>query len=80
MRTTINIAEDALIAAKNIAQRERLSLGDAVSEFIRWGTAAGASVVQRHQSSPRGRFALLTARDEVVTPRPVRELMEREGI
>ena len=25
MRTTINLAEDALIAARNIAQRERLS-------------------------------------------------------
>ena len=80
MRTTINIAEDALIAARNIAQRERLSLGDAVSELIRRGTAAGSSVVQYHRLKPRGRFALLAARDEVLTPQRVRELMEREGI
>lgn len=79
MRTTINLAEDALIAAKNIAQRERISLGDAVSELIRRGTAAGTSG-QRPQPAPRGRFALLAARDEVVTPQRVRELMEREGI
>ena len=80
MRTTINIAEDALIAAKNIAQRERLSLGDAVSELIRRGTAAGTSIVPRHQPATRGRFALLGARDKVVTPQRVRELMERGGI
>ena len=80
MRTTINLAEDALIAARNIAQRERLSLGDAVSELIRRGTAAGSSVVQHDQPKPRGRFALLAARDEVLTPQHVRELMEREGI
>lgn len=32
MRTTISLAEDRLIAARNIAQREKISLGDAVSE------------------------------------------------
>lgn len=81
MRTTLNLAEDALIAARNIAQRERLSLGDAVSELIRRGTAAGtAGVKQQPPPALRGRFALLAARDEVLTPQRVRELMEREGI
>ena len=81
MRTTLNLEEDALIAARNIAQRERLSLGAAVSELIRRGTAAGsAGLKQRPRSALRGRFALLAARDEVVTPQRVRELMEREGI
>ena len=79
MRTTINLAEDALIAARNIARRERLSLGDAVSELIRRGSAAGeASLAARSQPVLRGRFALLPVRDEVVTPQHVRELMERE--
>ena len=68
----INLAEDALIAARNIAQRERLSLGAAVSELIRRGTAAGSAGLKQ-----RPRSAL---RDEVVTPQHVRDLMEREGI
>ena len=38
MRTTINIAEDALLAARHVAQRERISLGEAVSELVRRGT------------------------------------------
>ncbi len=81
MRTTINLAEDALIAARNIAQRERLSLGDAVSELIRRGMATGSqSFKPQATSALRGRFALMAARDEVVTPQRVRELMEREGI
>ena len=81
VRTTINLAEDALIAARNIAQRERLSLGDAVSELIRRGSTVGTrGMKQELQPALRGRFALLALRDEVVTPQHVRELMEREGI
>ena len=81
MRTTINLAEDALIAARNIAQRERLPLGDVVSELIRRGSTAGTrGFKQAPQAALRGRFALLALRDEVVTPQHVRDLMEREGI
>lgn len=79
MRTTINLAEDALIAARNIARRERISLGDAVSELIRRGSAAGDSnLAASKPPALRGRFALLPTRDEIVTPQHVRELMERE--
>lgn len=81
MRTTLNLAEDALIAARNIAMRERLSLGEAVSELIRRGIAAGGpGSPARAQPPLPGRFALLPVRDEVVTPQHVRDLMEREDI
>ncbi|MBK6786570.1 MAG: hypothetical protein IPG77_02650 [Betaproteobacteria bacterium] len=81
MRTTINLAEDALIAARNIAQRERISLGEAVSELIRRGSAAGEPGASASQAlALRGRFALLPARDEIVTPQHVRELMDREDL
>ena len=84
MRTTVNLAEDALIAAKNVARRERLSLGDAVSELIRRGAAAPAcgndTALRRAQPALRGRFALLPVRDEVITPQHIRDLMETEGI
>jgi len=79
MRTTINIDEDAVLAARHMAQRERISLGDAVSELVRRGTRQPDTALV--QSAPlRGRFALLPVRDEVITPQHVRELMEREGI
>lgn len=79
MRTTVNLADDALIAARNIAQRQRVSLGTAVSELIRRGIAAGATdSPAQARVALRGRFALLPLRDEIVTPQHVRELMERE--
>ena len=81
MRTTINLAEDAAIAARNVAQRERLSLGEAISELIRRGASAGAPATHpRGAPALRGRFALLPQHGETITPQHVRDLMEREGI
>jgi len=79
MRTTLNLAPDALLVAKHIAAREQLSLGDAVSELIRAGARA-RNATSVSQQALRGRFALLPARDEVITVEHVRELMDREGI
>lgn len=79
MRTTINLAEDAFHVARHLADREHLSLGDAVSILVRAGAQARAA--SPAAAAPlRGRFALLPARDEVITVEHVRELMEREGI
>ncbi len=79
MRTTLNLAEDALLVAKQIAAREHVSLGDAVSQLVRAGATAGLGV--KAAALPlRGRFALLPQRDEIITPEHVRELMNREGI
>ena len=81
MRTSINLAEDAAIAARNVAQRERLSLGYAISELIRRGARAGFPATHpRGAPALRDRFALLPQRDETVTLQHVRDLMEREGI
>lgn len=81
MRTTINLSEDAAIAARNVAQRERVSLGEAISELVRRGASVSlAETARRTGPALCGRFALLPARDEVITPQRVRELMEREGI
>ena len=79
MRTTINFADDALLVAKQVAARERISLGEAVSDLVRAGAGARPATASRC-ASLRGRFALLPQRDEIVTPEHVRELMEREGI
>lgn len=81
MRTTINLKEDAAIVARNFAQREQLSLGDAISELICRGASVDPAALRAGDKvALRGRFALLPVRDEVITPQHVRELMEREGI
>ncbi len=81
MRTTLNLADDALLVAKQVAARDRLSLGDAVSQLVRAGAGVRSHAAEPTRQAPlRGRFALLPQRDEVITPAHVRELMDREGI
>lgn len=77
MRTTLTLTDDAFYVAKHWAQRENVSLGDAVSALIRAGANVGAVPLS---GSLEGRFALLPARDEVITIDHVRQLMERHGI
>lgn len=74
MRTTLNLAEDALLLAKRVAAREHLSLGEAVSRLVRVGAAAG-TLTKAATVPLRGRFALLPQRDEIITPEHVHELM-----
>ena len=79
MRTTVNLEDDAFVVVKQVAARERISMGEAMSRLIR----RGARTPHADEAQPqtlRGRFALLPARDEVITPDHVRSLMEREGI
>ena len=80
MRTTLNLADDALIAAQTLARRQRISLGEAVSELVRRGASAPApaDAVPSRQTL-RGRFALLPARDEIITTDHIRALMDQEG-
>jgi hypothetical protein len=79
MRTTLNLEDDALLVAKRYASREKLSLGEAVSRLVRQAAQRPAEPAKA-RTALRGRFALLPARNEVITPEHVRELMEREGI
>jgi hypothetical protein len=78
MRITLNLEDDALIVAKGFAAREGLSLGQAVSRLVREAAQQPVEAAKSHVAL-RGRFALLPARDEIVTPEHVRELMGCEG-
>ena len=42
MRTTLAIDDDVLAAAKHLAERERLSVGEAISRLARQGLNRGA--------------------------------------
>ncbi len=81
MRTTLDIDDDVLLAAKEHAARERKSLGAVVSalarESLRRPPAARA---RRGTGRTGGRFAVLPARDEVITLEHVRGLQDAEGV
>lgn len=79
MRTTLALDDDIFAFARARAQRERISIGQAVSKLVREGIRA-----QAHNATvampTKSRFALLPARDEVITSEHVRALMDQEGI
>jgi hypothetical protein len=79
MRTTLALDDDVFSFARAHAQRERISIGQAVSRLARQGIQA-ASAAPAATAAPRSRFALLPARAEVITPEHVRKLMDQEGV
>ena len=79
MRTTLALDEDVFAFARAHAQRERITLGEAVSRLARDGIRARDLPAAR-MAPLKSRFSLLPARDERITTEHVRDLMDREGI
>lgn len=84
MRTTLDIADDVLFAAKELARREKKSLGTVISELTRQSFArtAGAPVPP---PAPEGRLAAfgihpLPPRGGVVSNELIDRLREQEGV
>jgi hypothetical protein len=80
MRTTLDLDDDVLIAAKAHAAREKRSLGSVISELAREALQRPAAPVGKPRAARGGRFAVLPARKEVVTLEHVRRLMDAEGV
>ncbi len=83
MRTTLDIDDDILLAARERAALEGRSLGAVLSalarEALRGATAQGARAASGRQRAG-GRFAVMPRRDEIVTLERVRQLQEEEGV
>ena len=71
MRTTLEIDDDVLLAAKELASREGKTAGQVLSELARRGIQAPRA--RRSASKPRNGFEVLPADGRVVTT----ELVER---
>lgn len=79
MRTTLALDDDVITFARASAQREHISMGEAISRLARLGIQA------QHQApptraAPKSKYALLPARPEVITSEHVRTLLDQEGI
>jgi hypothetical protein len=78
MRTTLDIEDDILQAAKELALREGSTAGRIISNLARQGLNAPTKV--KKASNSRGGVPLLPKRGEVVTLEHVRRLMDQEGV
>ncbi|MBU6257260.1 MAG: hypothetical protein KGL18_05875 [Burkholderiales bacterium] len=80
MRTTLALDDDVFAFARAHAQRERISLGEAVSRLARQGIQAQNRAPGLVAAEPSSKYALLPARAEVITSEHVRALMDQEGL
>lgn len=84
MRTTLDIDEDVLAAAKELARHQRTSTGRMVSRLLRQGlTGQGMPVSssdQRHSSIPPATGFHPFPAGRVVTNNAVNALREAEGV
>ena len=78
MRTTLDIEDDVLQAAKELAEREGSTAGRVISALARRGLMTPGRKARPPQAT-RGGVPLLPSRGEVVTLDHVRELMDQEG-
>ena len=79
MRTTLDIEEDVLQAAKELAEREGSTAGRIISILARRGLISSTTSVNEPGKNRRG-VPILISRGDVVTLDHVRQLMDQEGI
>ncbi len=87
MRTTLDIADDVLFAAKEIAQREKKSMGQVMSELARKAFAVGTHQPQTAQAVPQvsdrlARYGIqpLPSRGVVISNALIERLRDAEGV
>ncbi len=78
MRTTLDVADDVLQAAKEIAAREHSTMGAVLSQLARQGLQGAAS--PRKQEMKNGVPVFSARPGEVVTLDHVGKLMDEEGV
>lgn len=79
MRTTLALDDDVFNIARQKAQREHVSIGVAVSDLMRLGISQ-MQLAPAQRPLTRSKYAVLPARNEMITSDHVYKLMEQEGI
>ena len=81
MRTTIDIDDDVLDAAKELSRRQNLSAGKVVSQLLRQALSGQAPGAQAQAAAPTvGGFRPFAARGAVVSDDQVNALRDAEGV
>jgi hypothetical protein len=80
MRTTLDIEDDVLQAAKEIASKERSTAGLVLSRLARAGLRGKGQTQEGRAKLKHGVPVFPARRGEVVTLEHVQKLMDEEGI
>lgn len=76
MRTTLDVDDDVLSSAKEIAQRQHKTAGKVLSELARAGLTRGVATASGVGASAFG-FAPFPSRGAVVTNEQIRQLRDQ---
>ena len=79
MRTTLDIEDDVLQAAKELARREGSTAGQVLSALARRGLALPGTA-RKNRPALRGGVPVLPSRGEVVTLEHVQRVADEEGV
>lgn len=80
MRTTLDIEDDVLAAAKELARLQSLSAGQVISRLAREALAGRRASESQSSGSGVAGFRPFTSRGKVVTNELVDGLRDREGV
>jgi hypothetical protein len=78
MRTTLDIDDDVLRAAKELARREKKTAGAIISELTRWALTAPAHATARAPKAVHG-FRPFPKRGGIVTNAQIDKLREEDA-
>ena len=78
MRTTLDIEDDILLAAKDLARQRGTTAGRVLSELARRGLTARPSSAARRKT--RSGVPLIRSRGDVVTVEKIEEIADHEGV
>lgn len=80
MRTTIDIEDDVLAAAKELARLQNVSAGQIVSRLVRQALAGQQSAVELAKQTGKTGFRPFPSRGTMVTDEHVNALRDQEGV
>jgi hypothetical protein len=79
MRTTLDIADDVLLAAKEVARKEKKTAGQVISDLARQALTGGDRRITEEQPEPFYGFQPLPRRGGIVTNELVRQLLDADA-
>ena len=80
MRTTLDIEDDVLAAAKELARRQGLSAGQVVSRLLRAALTGAASTQRSGAAVVAGFRPFATRNQQLVSNEQIDQLRDREGL
>ena len=80
MRTTLDIEDDVLMAAKELGRHQRRSVGQVISSLARQALQGRAGSKKTEKFVMKNGIPVRPSRGEIITLEHVQKIMDEEGI